>query len=110
MTTTSRPIGRRAALARAGQVIVSYAVASVVETVAFSEIRGGGHPDAPLTMFPEYLVLAPVMPFLLVADFLRTYWWLDVVSTGVFVGCFVGTWILYSRLHTRLSTRTRMKG
>jgi hypothetical protein len=84
-------------LARLGQVFVAYLTSGVVETIVFSELRGGGHADAPLSRFPEYLVLAPVMPIWTAIGLFQTRSRLDLASTGVFVICFIASWVAYRR-------------
>ena len=85
------------ALARVGQFLVAYLASGVLETIVFSEVRGGGHADAPLSAFPEYLFFAPVMPVAGVIHFFETHSILGAISTGVFVVCFVAAWVAYGK-------------
>jgi hypothetical protein len=86
------------ALARIGQFLVAYLMAGIVETIVFSEMRGGGHPDAPLSRFPEYLLLAPVVPIWTASDLVARHSSLDLVSTGVFIVCFVAAWFTFRKV------------
>jgi hypothetical protein len=79
-------------LARVARFALAYAVAAVVETVvAFSWPRAG-HADVPLTMFPDYLVLAPIVPPLFAWDSIVDPHARAWVSTAVFVACIVAVW------------------
>ncbi|GAO03126.1 hypothetical protein [Anaeromyxobacter sp. PSR-1] len=76
---------------------MAYLASGVVETIVFSEMRGGGHPDAPLTMFPDYLLLSPAVPVLVGYDLVAQFAPLELVATCVFVACFVVSWLAYER-------------
>ncbi len=100
MSTSSKQKVGRNALERAGQVVVAYLGASVIETIVFSEGMGG-HADVPFTQFPGYLLWTPLVPGVVLIDMFEQYSSLHLVSTGIFVVCFIASWVAYGRWRQR---------
>ncbi len=73
------------------RLIAAYLVAAVAETVVFFEWTGG-HADVPLSMFPDYLVLAPLVPVGMLPGLAERPYALAWGSTVVFVVVLAGAW------------------
>ncbi len=76
----------------AARLAIAYVGACVVETVVFFETTGG-HADVPFTMFPDYLVVAPLVPVLVASNLRLGIAALEVVSTLLFLASFAALWL-----------------
>jgi hypothetical protein len=97
---------RRKLAGTAARIVIAYLASSVAFTILFFEL-GGGHADVPFTMFPDYFVVAPVLPVLAVLQLpsqLRTS---ELLSIAGFVATFVLTWIGMAALRARRSRGER---
>ncbi len=75
------------------RVVAAYLPSSLIETIVFSELRGW-HAGVPLSRFPDYLLLAPVLP-LYVLDAIRTNsTTIERLSAWTFITTFVAIWVL----------------
>ncbi|WP_248354761.1 hypothetical protein [Anaeromyxobacter oryzae] len=72
--------------------MIAYLASSVAFTVLFFEL-GGGHADIPFTMFPDYFVVAPVLPVLAIVMGWSQMQASDLLSVAAFVATFALTWI-----------------
>ncbi len=97
MSTRRKLTGWQRALARMGHLSVAYLVPAIIETIALSELHGAGHPDAPASQFPEYLVFAPLVPVVVVINFFEAHSRLALASTGLFVVGFIASWVAYRK-------------
>lgn len=74
------------------RTILAYLLASIVLTAVFFEV-GGGHADVPFTLFPGYLVVAPVLPVLVICSLGFGGSGTELVSLVAFVVTFVAVWL-----------------
>lgn len=81
------------------RMVIAYLLASIALTIVFFE-AGGGHADVPFTMFPDYFVVAPVLPVLVLANLGRVRG-TDVLSLVAFVVTLVAVWVVTGTLSAR---------
>ncbi|WP_242354784.1 MULTISPECIES: hypothetical protein [unclassified Anaeromyxobacter] len=79
--------------------MIAYLLASIALTIVYFE-AGGGHADVPFTTFPDYFVVAPVLPVLVLADLGRVRG-TDVLSLAAFVVTLVAVWVVTGALIAR---------
>lgn len=87
------------------RLVLAYLLAGLVGTVVLFG-RGGGHADVPLTMWPEYLLLAPVLPILVAARLAPPLRAREVMSAAAFIATFVLAWIGTRPLDCRPAARS----
>lgn len=86
-----------AAISPAIRVLVAYLVAGLAAAIALFG-WGGGHADVPLTTWPEYLVLVPVAPVVILGRLTPPVQVRDAIGAGAFVLTFGLVWLFTGRV------------
>lgn len=92
--------GQKKTAATAARIVIAYVVSSIVYAILFFEL-GGGHADVPFTMFPDYLVVSPVLPVFALFDIPSQPGAREILSIVAFMLTFVVIWLGTGSLRPR---------
>lgn len=89
---------------RVGRFLLAYVPASLVASVVLYE-GGAGHADVPFTTFPEYLLVAPLVPVPLVVGMIWVREAEYFIAAAVLAVVFASVWIAAGALSRRIGAR-----